>query len=324
MIRRPPRSTPIKSSAASDVYKRQYQRRVRGIFSQTKRMDEDALKERPLPTPPGEKKSHESVRHDGDYVNIEEVSKLTMGGNDTTTSQKVEDSTTKPSSKEIEDLARGSGKHLILTLLVTDTEGNEGEVSLSFRNASEINLARVRSKLKLDPTYVLLRLDKSVDRWMECISDSDIFALRAGDHLQIKMDARDPMRMSVLKREVDTKFTSGKIKAKKECEYSVLFDTPVTREGKTFTAYTVSVTNPNESSKLILKRYSQFNWLHVELKKEFGEKNLPPFPPKKLRNMDPAFVQHRKESLMHYFKEISKNETIRNCTTIKQFFDTSL
>eukprot|EP00657_Telonema_sp_P-1_P005888 TRINITY_DN2368_c0_g1_i4.p2 TRINITY_DN2368_c0_g1~~TRINITY_DN2368_c0_g1_i4.p2 ORF type:complete len:100 (+),score=35.79 TRINITY_DN2368_c0_g1_i4:103-402(+) len=30
MIRRPPRSTQSRSSAASDVYKRQYQRRVRG------------------------------------------------------------------------------------------------------------------------------------------------------------------------------------------------------------------------------------------------------------------------------------------------------
>eukprot|EP00826_Nyctotherus_ovalis_P010213 TRINITY_DN12713_c0_g2_i18.p1 TRINITY_DN12713_c0_g2~~TRINITY_DN12713_c0_g2_i18.p1 ORF type:complete len:120 (-),score=45.12 TRINITY_DN12713_c0_g2_i18:3-341(-) len=30
MIRRPPRSTPLYSSAASDVYKRQYQRRVHG------------------------------------------------------------------------------------------------------------------------------------------------------------------------------------------------------------------------------------------------------------------------------------------------------
>eukprot|EP00658_Telonema_sp_P-2_P046343 TRINITY_DN3448_c0_g1_i4.p4 TRINITY_DN3448_c0_g1~~TRINITY_DN3448_c0_g1_i4.p4 ORF type:complete len:102 (-),score=37.65 TRINITY_DN3448_c0_g1_i4:992-1297(-) len=32
MIRRPPRSTLSSSSAASDVYKRQYQRRVRGSF----------------------------------------------------------------------------------------------------------------------------------------------------------------------------------------------------------------------------------------------------------------------------------------------------
>eukprot|EP00658_Telonema_sp_P-2_P002742 TRINITY_DN1101_c0_g1_i7.p1 TRINITY_DN1101_c0_g1~~TRINITY_DN1101_c0_g1_i7.p1 ORF type:complete len:103 (-),score=26.26 TRINITY_DN1101_c0_g1_i7:71-379(-) len=31
MIRRPPRSTLSSSSAASDVYKRQYQRRVRGL-----------------------------------------------------------------------------------------------------------------------------------------------------------------------------------------------------------------------------------------------------------------------------------------------------
>eukprot|EP00658_Telonema_sp_P-2_P065682 TRINITY_DN54873_c0_g1_i1.p1 TRINITY_DN54873_c0_g1~~TRINITY_DN54873_c0_g1_i1.p1 ORF type:complete len:108 (+),score=12.37 TRINITY_DN54873_c0_g1_i1:123-446(+) len=33
MIRRPPRSTLSSSSAASDVYKRQYQRRVRGFVS---------------------------------------------------------------------------------------------------------------------------------------------------------------------------------------------------------------------------------------------------------------------------------------------------
>eukprot|EP00825_Cyclidium_porcatum_P041137 TRINITY_DN5339_c0_g1_i3.p2 TRINITY_DN5339_c0_g1~~TRINITY_DN5339_c0_g1_i3.p2 ORF type:complete len:118 (+),score=35.15 TRINITY_DN5339_c0_g1_i3:165-518(+) len=33
MIRRPPRSTHCISSAASDVYKRQYQRRVHGIIS---------------------------------------------------------------------------------------------------------------------------------------------------------------------------------------------------------------------------------------------------------------------------------------------------
>eukprot|EP00657_Telonema_sp_P-1_P010154 TRINITY_DN4451_c0_g1_i3.p1 TRINITY_DN4451_c0_g1~~TRINITY_DN4451_c0_g1_i3.p1 ORF type:complete len:124 (-),score=24.18 TRINITY_DN4451_c0_g1_i3:162-533(-) len=32
MIRRPPRSTQSRSSAASDVYKRQYQRRVRGAL----------------------------------------------------------------------------------------------------------------------------------------------------------------------------------------------------------------------------------------------------------------------------------------------------
>eukprot|EP00657_Telonema_sp_P-1_P011911 TRINITY_DN76_c0_g1_i1.p1 TRINITY_DN76_c0_g1~~TRINITY_DN76_c0_g1_i1.p1 ORF type:complete len:154 (+),score=62.51 TRINITY_DN76_c0_g1_i1:147-608(+) len=32
MIRRPPRSTQSRSSAASDVYKRQYQRRVRGEY----------------------------------------------------------------------------------------------------------------------------------------------------------------------------------------------------------------------------------------------------------------------------------------------------
>eukprot|EP00656_Telonema_subtile_P037806 TRINITY_DN4218_c0_g1_i1.p1 TRINITY_DN4218_c0_g1~~TRINITY_DN4218_c0_g1_i1.p1 ORF type:complete len:256 (-),score=64.00 TRINITY_DN4218_c0_g1_i1:247-1014(-) len=35
MIRRPPRSTLSSSSAASDVYKRQYQRRVRGLLSAT-------------------------------------------------------------------------------------------------------------------------------------------------------------------------------------------------------------------------------------------------------------------------------------------------
>eukprot|EP00657_Telonema_sp_P-1_P005143 TRINITY_DN22319_c0_g1_i1.p1 TRINITY_DN22319_c0_g1~~TRINITY_DN22319_c0_g1_i1.p1 ORF type:complete len:136 (+),score=46.36 TRINITY_DN22319_c0_g1_i1:77-484(+) len=34
MIRRPPRSTQSRSSAASDVYKRQYQRRVRGRLEQ--------------------------------------------------------------------------------------------------------------------------------------------------------------------------------------------------------------------------------------------------------------------------------------------------
>eukprot|EP00656_Telonema_subtile_P038199 TRINITY_DN4284_c0_g1_i3.p1 TRINITY_DN4284_c0_g1~~TRINITY_DN4284_c0_g1_i3.p1 ORF type:complete len:104 (+),score=34.55 TRINITY_DN4284_c0_g1_i3:115-426(+) len=40
MIRRPPRSTLSSSSAASDVYKRQYQRRVRG-FVQRKKMPKE-------------------------------------------------------------------------------------------------------------------------------------------------------------------------------------------------------------------------------------------------------------------------------------------
>eukprot|EP00657_Telonema_sp_P-1_P008186 TRINITY_DN2890_c0_g1_i1.p1 TRINITY_DN2890_c0_g1~~TRINITY_DN2890_c0_g1_i1.p1 ORF type:complete len:104 (+),score=46.46 TRINITY_DN2890_c0_g1_i1:115-426(+) len=36
MIRRPPRSTQSRSSAASDVYKRQYQRRVRGLTTRSR------------------------------------------------------------------------------------------------------------------------------------------------------------------------------------------------------------------------------------------------------------------------------------------------
>jgi len=40
--------------------------------------------------------------------------------------------------------------------------------------------------------------------------------------------------------------------------------------------------------------------------------------------MDPVFVQERKEALSDYFQKLTEDEGVRNCSILRDFFNTSL
>ena len=63
------------------------------------------------------------------------------------------------------------------------------------------------------------------------------------------------------------------------------------------------------------KRYSEFHTLHQALSKKKGliirpapgsqTASLPKFPPKKIKNMNSAVIEERKESLSKYMNELA-------------------
>nr|ACO15099.1 Sorting nexin-24 [Caligus clemensi] len=59
-------------------------------------------------------------------------------------------------------------------------------------------------------------------------------------------------------------------------------------------------------------RFSALHRFHTKIKSQFGKK-VPDFPPKKLRNNDRRFIEHRQKELSHYFQAFLQREELISC-----------
>eukprot|EP00386_Alphamonas_edax_P005466 GDKI01017621.1.p1 GENE.GDKI01017621.1~~GDKI01017621.1.p1 ORF type:complete len:268 (-),score=88.41 GDKI01017621.1:265-1008(-) len=93
--------------------------------------------------------------------------------------------------------------------------------------------------------------------------------------------------------------------------YSVLFVGNCFKDGHV--EYQVKVTDPDNESWFIQKRYREFRELHDVLKLKYPQQ-LTSFPPKKFwGNNEPAFVQQRQQALQAYMTQVVDIEP--NCET---------
>jgi len=82
------------------------------------------------------------------------------------------------------------------------------------------------------------------------------------------------------------------------------------KKKKEFTAYVIDVTI-GITNYTLLKRYSQFDDLHQNIKKSYKGADLPLLPKKRwFGNTDPSFVQKRCRKLQLYLNNLTQIETI--------------
>jgi len=224
--------------------------------------------------------------------------------------------------------------HLQLSIQVVAPDGREESKEIKFKNSADINVETLKKKLKVDPRHVLLWFDETNGRWILVNNDEDIVHVTSNSKFQVKRDWKESRKLITFKREVSEKFKSGiygDLNAPpKQTTFSIelITDMPVTppEGGNPFTTYLLSVTD-DDGVRACFKRYSEIYQLHQQLEKTFVPKGiqLPVMPPKQVfGNMDPVFVQQRKDGLAVYFRDIAKVPEVRDSQILKEFFDTSL
>ncbi|KAJ1919933.1 Serine/threonine-protein kinase Sgk2 [Tieghemiomyces parasiticus] len=88
-----------------------------------------------------------------------------------------------------------------------------------------------------------------------------------------------------------------------------------------YTTYKVLVSN-GPSQTWVVRRYSDFHQLHLQIQKQFPKKKLPAFPAKRLlgNNFSSHFVLARREQLNQYLAGITGDPEIRSWETVRWFF----
>jgi len=283
----------------------------------------DAPPKKPLPTPPSKKVKEEEIPKEIIVDKDDEF--IREGGSKRWKKEKT------PKIPESTDNSK-KNEHLNLQLQVISPEGKEGAENITFKSSADINVETLKKKLNVDPRHVLLWFDPINEKWILVNSDKDIMQVTSNSRFQVKRDWKESRKLITFKREVCEKFRSGELAAPTPKEHhfkiELIADMPVTppEGGSPFTTYLISVTD-EEGVRACFKRYREINNLHQLLERKFMGTNikLPVMPPKRiLGNLDPVFVQERKEGLTIYFKELTSIKKVVECSILKDFFNTSL
>ncbi|XP_035659634.1 sorting nexin-17-like [Branchiostoma floridae] len=90
-------------------------------------------------------------------------------------------------------------------------------------------------------------------------------------------------------------------------------------EGGAYTAFNIHVNGVAHCSV----RYSQLHHFNEQMKKEFGQANLPPFPPKKLPlfTLTPQQIEERREQLERYIQIVSQDPEIIGSDVFNSFLN---
>lgn len=87
-----------------------------------------------------------------------------------------------------------------------------------------------------------------------------------------------------------------------------------TQNGRQCIVYSVEATESGVCHRLE-RRYRAFLALHKSVKRVFGNRTpagLPPFPPKRLRNMNPKLLEQRRSGLEHYLQDVARVPSLSN------------
>ncbi|KAJ1970207.1 Serine/threonine-protein kinase Sgk2 [Dimargaris xerosporica] len=94
-----------------------------------------------------------------------------------------------------------------------------------------------------------------------------------------------------------------------------------TKARKKYTAYKVLVSN-GPTQTWVVRRYTEFHELHLQITKRFPHKTFPAFPPKRLlgNNFSSEFVLARREHLNRYLNAITSDPEVRSWEVVREFF----
>ncbi|KAJ1981150.1 Serine/threonine-protein kinase Sgk2 [Dimargaris verticillata] len=94
-----------------------------------------------------------------------------------------------------------------------------------------------------------------------------------------------------------------------------------TKARKKYTAYKILVSN-GPTQTWVVRRYTEFHELHLQITKRFPHKAFPAFPRKRLlgNNFSSEFVLARREHLNRYLNAITSDPEVRSWEVVREFF----